>query len=314
MLLKLSESLDGYYFVRLLNKEGEKSFKNHQIVMMAFHNIFPSKGLIIDHINQNRKDNNVSNLRIVTHRENALNITRAPNKRDEIAQYSLDGKHIKTWDSTDQIEIELGFLKIGILACCLGTIKSSHGFRWKNLNRLDDFTDFVKLPVIDGKIFSKYKINREGVIIDKCNKKMRYDDDDGYDRCSLVSDDGSKPKITVHRVVAMTFLKNPHGYNVVNHKNKDKKDNNVSNLEWCNTQYNATHGCGKPVEKIDPNTDAILDTFVSIAEATRSLGKKDGSGISKVCKGKQTLAFGLKWRFSELSVEEVLRQRALANV
>ena len=46
----------------------------------------------------------------------------------------------------------------------------------------------------------------------------------------------------VHRLVAQTFIPNPDNCPCVNHKDEDKQNNNVDNLEWCTYQYNLTYG------------------------------------------------------------------------
>jgi len=42
----------------------------------------------------------------------------------------------------------------------------------------------------------------------------------------------------VHRLVALAFLPNPLGYQVVNHKDADPSNNRVANLEWCSQKFN----------------------------------------------------------------------------
>lgn len=64
---------------------------------------------------------------------------------------------------------------------------------------------------------------------------------DGYLKINLRINKKSKT-LYVHRIVAEHFIDNPDNYPCVNHKNEIKTDNNVDNLEWCDTNYNNTYG------------------------------------------------------------------------
>lgn len=45
----------------------------------------------------------------------------------------------------------------------------------------------------------------------------------------------------VHNLIAIAFIPNPNNYNVINHKDGNKLNNNINNLEWCTQKYNMQH-------------------------------------------------------------------------
>ena len=63
---------------------------------------------------------------------------------------------------------------------------------------------------------------------------------DGYLKVHLKCNTKCKT-ITVHRLVALTFIPNPDNLPCVNHKDEDKTNNRVENLEWCTQQYNLNY-------------------------------------------------------------------------
>lgn len=72
--------------------------------------------------------------------------------------------------------------------------------------------------------------------------KKQSTDKDGYKRVSLY---GKKPFmkfVPVHRLVATAFISNPRNYSQINHKDENKENNAVSNLEWCDCKYNNNYG------------------------------------------------------------------------
>ena len=104
----------------------------------------------------------------------------------------------------------------------------------------------------------------------------------------------------VHRLVAVAFIKNPNHYDEVNHIDEDKTNNKLSNLEWCNRNYNVNYGnrtlkTAKKIEQYDLNNN-FIKAWNSIAEASRKL-KVASSGISACCIGINKTCGGYIWKY-----------------
>lgn len=88
-----------------------------------------------------------------------------------------------------------------------------------------------------------YKISSHGRVW-SCRKNRCLKDiitNNGYCRVHLVNN-GSVKSMAIHRLVAMAFIPNPENKPTVNHKNEDKKDNHVENLEWATIAEQNIHG------------------------------------------------------------------------
>lgn len=79
--------------------------------------------------------------------------------------------------------------------------------------------------------------NKTGV--EKIMKQRQ--DKDGYYTVCLVDKNGKSSPRKVHRLVAMAFIENPNDLPMVNHKDENKGNNYVENLEWCDATYNNTY-------------------------------------------------------------------------
>jgi len=56
-----------------------------------------------------------------------------------------------------------------------------------------------------------------------------------------IRSEGKQFQFLVHRIVAKEFIENPNGFNEVNHIDGNKKNNHISNLEWCSHLFNVRH-------------------------------------------------------------------------
>lgn len=64
---------------------------------------------------------------------------------------------------------------------------------------------------------------------------------DGYLYLFLYKKGSYRKKFSIHRLVCETFISNPNNYPIINHKDEDKTNNAVENLEWCDYSYNNTY-------------------------------------------------------------------------
>lgn len=117
----------------------------------------------------------------------------------------------------------------------------------------------------------------------------------------------------LHRIVAKAFLPHNALKTEVNHKDGNKQNNNVDNLEWVTRQenirhaYNSglAHGCkgknnkrSKPIAALDINTNKIVKTYENAHDAANKLGHKDAcSHIASCCRGTRKTCLGFKWKF-----------------
>lgn len=104
--------------------------------------------------------------------------------------------------------------------------------------------------------------------------------------------DGKVEQKLVHRLVSEAFLPNPDNLPEVNHKDEDKTNNNISNLEWCTMLYNnAYNGRNKRVAKALERPIYVVTSsghrylFDSTKKAVELLGLKSGA-VSRCLHGK----------------------------
>lgn len=160
-----------------------------------------------------------------------------------------------------------------------------------------------------------YKVSNTGKILSmKKGKEMTlHVDVYGYHIATLYKDKKHKTH-KVHRLVAIAFIPNPNEYPSVNHKDENKKNNHVDNLEWSSSFYNANYGSrNKNISKTQTNRidqarhvlqftrDGLLVAeFESVREAERQTGVYR-SNIIACCKGNKRYpaAGGFVWEYKE---------------
>lgn len=148
-----------------------------------------------------------------------------------------------------------------------------------------------------------YEVSDSGLVRSLCAGRWKttmlrkpVPDKDGY-LTVILKKDGKCVNHKIHRLVAEAFLPNKNNLPVVNHKDENKQNNTVSNLEWCTHQYNLAYGSHatascKPVIAVDGNGKKMR--FASIREAATQT-KTNETCISMVLHGRRKSAGGYVW-------------------
>ena len=143
----------GYLRVTLKCTDGKHhSFMYHKVLWEAINGEIP-KGYELNHIDENKHNFKISNLELLTHKENMNYGTRTaraaeklkghtmPNHVKKIIiettskkvyQYTLDGTLISVFQSAHDAARKTNFNRGNISSCCIGLRKTAHGYIWKH--------------------------------------------------------------------------------------------------------------------------------------------------------------------------------------
>lgn len=251
-ILKGTLLLNGYEKVGLYDNCGNKpkSKSIHSLVAKVFLPN-PENKPTIDHINRDRTDNRVTNLRWATHAEQGLNKSKPKKIR-------------KIFDQIDDVD---------------------SNEKW----RLIPYSEFERIWVSNyGRIKKSYKIMRGYLcygylFITARNKNSR-----------------KRTQFRVHRLVLETFV-GAKTHLFVNHKDGNKQNNRLDNLEYVTPKENMQHAAktglikSKKVEQYSTD-DEFIKQYDGVNEAAR-VTNTHSSHISAVCKGKRKTANGYIWRY-----------------
>lgn len=131
---------------------------------------------------------------------------------------------------------------------------------------------------------------------------------DGYMRVGLSINGKQKYKF-VHRLVAEAFIRNPHCYKEVNHKDEDKANNCISNLEWCTHKYNSNYG-SRLDRMANTNKEPVLQfdksgKFIARYSSQKEAMEKTGINckhISCCCKGNRKTCGSYVWKYAKSAI------------
>ncbi len=153
--------------------------------------------------------------------------------------------------------------------------------------------------------YNSYLVSNYGRVKNKRTKKILKQDKnkDGYYRIDLYCNKIKKHK-KVHKLVAEAFLNNPMNLKCVNHKDENKLNNNINNLEFCDYSYNINYGSrnkevskklSKQILQIDKDNN-IVKTWNSMIEIEKKLNINRGR-ICLCCQNKIEYIQGYKFKY-----------------
>lgn len=146
----------------------------------------------------------------------------------------------------------------------------------------DELKEFVPL-CIEG-IQNIYEINRLGQIRNKeLNKYPKGSINNvGYHVISLKIEKNSYKTFSIHKLVAITFLPNPNNFPIVDHIDRNRKNNTVTNLRWSNYSDNNKNQNKSILRKTNILYQKINDSGNVLAEYSPKELKKLGYNIQKI--------------------------------
>lgn len=130
-----------------------------------------------------------------------------------------------------------------------------------------------------GRVWSKTRIikNKNGNSLRKGKIRTPQNDGAGYVRYVLVNDEGKWINKRGHNLVADAFIPNPKNLPIINHKDLNKSNNNVLNLEWCNHSQNTLHS----LKEMKRSTGDYVIFKISMQDA-RKIRKLKDEGMSNI--------------------------------
>lgn len=164
------------------------------------------------------------------------------------------------------------------------------------------------------KNYEEYSVDTNGIVYSKKGIPLKSSlNHKGYCIVNLIKD-GKRKGFAVHTLVARQFLENIENKPTINHKNGNKTDNCIDNLEWATYKEQTIHKKNvlgyivggfnsKSIKGYDKNTNELIYEFSSIAEAGRFFSKDKNykqyqNSIYRNLSGKRKSYMGCVWKYS----------------
>lgn len=135
-----------------------------------------------------------------------------------------------------------------------------------------------------------YLISDNGEVIslkNNCHKTLKKRiNSRGYYYVNL-SKNGKYKSVSIHRIVGKHFIDNPNNYNILNHIDGNKLNNDYSNLEWCTASHNMKEAARLGLLNIKKGSESNLyggKINIDIANRIREIRNNENLSYSKIAK------------------------------
>jgi hypothetical protein len=282
-MILINNKNTGYPTIKIIGK----NLTVHRVVAQLFIPN-PENKLEVDHIDKVRDNCHVNNLRWMTRTEQMTNtkerkkkdwpemkIKRIDMKTDEtIEEYKSQYEATQWIIDNNKSKSEFKEITKRIMVVCRGERPSMYGYKWKfsedNEQNNEEWKE-IDPEMIDGA--TKYKASNMGRIKDPNGNihEGSIKEKDGYKLITI-----KRKNYLLHRIIAKVFIKINGNKDVVNHKDSDRTNCKVNNLEWVTTKENLLHSAKSGNHNLSHMIKAIdkkgnETEYFSIREAERQL-------------------------------------------
>lgn len=272
-IFKSKPTLEGYIRCLIVDDEGKRNMKGiHYLVCLTFYGEKPSLKHTVDHINRIRNDNRLENLRWATKSEQIQNQNKLErNNGLYVLQINpKSNKIINVYKNNQEAGNAIGVSKTAIRQAIINN-RFCKGYKWM----------YETVKIIEGERWKKIKLNNKILYISSLGRTK-----DEYNRELKQHISTSKynqiccnnKQYYIHRLVAINFIKNLDNKEYVNHKDGNKLNNKLENLEWVTNQENCQHAWNTKLNNvvnnikvylIDIRVSEIIKEFNSIKDAMK---------------------------------------------
>lgn len=154
-----------------------------------------------------------------------------------------------------------------------------------------------------GRVRSLDRLNSRGVPL--IGNIMKSNSNNKWYKVVILNKNSNKKTFKIHRLVAKAFIHNPENKPFVNHKDENKNNNNVDNLEWVTPKENSNYGTrNKQISEKNSKPIKVIyrDNTYEIWESATIFAKEYGNGVDKrnivaVLKGRRKTHAGLRFEY-----------------